>query len=228
MLKKGKGWLMIRSVLCAWVLLLAGQPLLAYAQTTTPVYDPNDPMDFRRLLARELPHQFYAGVGINMTHHTGYVPNTRFNAERWEAAGKVFGGWLLTDQVRLEGTYYYLSKTRFDEGAPTLSSEQSHAVGGAILVYTPELRVWGVPTLLPTRMFGRVGAAYKWIDHQSVFGNFDESGVSYNLGGGVEIDITSQLFFRFEYEYISKIISGTNRAIDVQHTPISGVLGLRF
>ena len=219
---------MIRSVLCALVLLLVGQPLLANAQTATPVYDPNDPMDWRRLLARELPHQFYVGIGGNMVHHTGYVPNTKFHAERWEAAGKVFGGMLLTDQMRLEGGYYFLSKTHFDEGAPLLSTEQSHAVGASFLIYTPELRTWGVPTLLPTRMFGRVGAAYKWIDHQSVFGNFEESGVSYLLGGGVEIDLASQLFFRFEYEYISKIITGTNRAIDVQHTPISGVLGMRF
>jgi hypothetical protein len=212
----------MRSVLGALAFLLTCQSAFAY--------DPNDPMDWRRLLARELPHQFYAGVGINMTHHTGYVPipGTNFNAERWEAAGKLFAGRLLTDQVRLEGGYYYLGKTRFNEGAPLLSSEQSHAVAGSLLIYTPELRVWGVPTLLPTRMFARFGGAYKWIDHQGSFGNFEESGVSYQLGGGVEIDVTSQLFFRFEYEYISKIISGTNRAIDVQHTPISGVLGLRF
>ena len=210
------------------VLLFVSQPLLAYDLDRTPVYDPNDTLDLRRLLARELPHEFYVGIGGNMVHHTGYVPNTQFHAERWEAAGKVFAGKLLTDQMRIEAGYYFLSKTHFDEGVPLLSSEQSHAVGGSFLIYTPELRTWGVPTLLPTRMFGRVGAAYKWIDHQSVFGNFEECGVSYLLGGGVEIDLGPQAFFRFEYEYISKIISGTNRAIDVQHTPISGVLGLRF
>jgi hypothetical protein len=48
--------------------------------------------------------------------------------------------------------------------------------------------------LWPLRIFGRVGGAYKFIHHQSPFGNFDESVISYHLGFGVEIDFTKSIF----------------------------------
>lgn len=183
---------------------------------------------WRDLMAQTLAHRLYAGVGAADVHHTGYVPNTRINVESWKAGGKAFAGILLTDPLRFEATYRYLGRSRFEEIPPVRSRERSQSIGGSILLYSPELSSWGVPTIVPTRLFSRTGLAYKMIEHRSPVTTANESGLSYVIGGGLEIDLTQRLFFRFEYEYISKIISGTRRAIDVQHTPLTMVVGGRF
>jgi opacity protein-like surface antigen len=201
---------------------------VAFGYQAALAFDSRGPLDWRNLLAKELPHTFYAGAGGGFVHHTGYVPTTRLATERWVAGGKAFAGILWTDQIRFETGYYYLGRSQFFDGSPVFATEQSHAVTAASLIYTPELTRWGVPTALPTRMFARIGGAYKWINHQSGFGTFDEGGLSYLVGGGLEVDLSQRVFFRFEYEYISKIVSGTTRAVDVQHTPLTLTLGGRF
>jgi opacity protein-like surface antigen len=206
----------IRSILCALVVLLAGGPAAA--------------LDLRDLFGPNMPNDFYAGLGLNYTHHTGYIPGTQFNSELWVPAAKVFGGWRIFDRARLETAYYYLGTSRFSEGVPVDTREQSFAVSETLMLYTPPLQeLTGFPTLIPVRLFGRAGGAYKFIHQQSPFGgSFDESGVSYHLGFGFEWELSSVAFARFEYEYISKIITGTDRVVDVQHTPISVVFGVRF
>lgn len=185
-------------------------------------------LDLRSLTLKEIPQNFYAGLGAGLAHHTGYVPNTRFHAESWVGDGKAFAGFLLTDQVRLESAYHYLGRTTFPDGGAYKASEQTHALAASALLLSPTLPRWAVPSALSARLFARFGGAYKWIEHNSALGRFDEGGISYVAGGGIEIDLTKQLFFRFEYEYLSKIASGTARAVNVQHTPLTLSLGGRF
>jgi opacity protein-like surface antigen len=206
----------LRSLLCALAVMLVGGPASA--------------LDLQGLFGPNMPNDFYAGVGLNKTHHTGYVPGTRFHPEVWVPGAKVFGGWRIFDRARLETAYHYLGTSTFEEGFPGLrTSERSHAVSETLLLYTPPVQeLTGLPTFIPLRVFGRVGGAYKFIHQQSVFGNFDESGVSYHLGFGLEWELSPVAFARIEYEYISKIVTGTDRVVDVQHTPISAVFGVRF
>jgi opacity protein-like surface antigen len=171
---------------------------------------------------------FYIGAGANIVHHTGYVPGTKSSDEKWVAGGKAFGGVNVFQWAKVEVAYFYLSKSRFMVTPfTTTSSEQSNAAAATVIVCCVWVHQW-VNSPFKTGLFGRVGGAYKWINYRSPVATFDEGGVSYVLGFGAEIDVTSWAFLRFEYEYISKIISGTKNAVDVQHTPISASLGMRF
>jgi opacity protein-like surface antigen len=199
-----------------WTLLLAlwGQPALAF--------------DLNILREPQTARVFYFGVGANDVHHTGYVPGTRWSEEIWRPGGKVLVGWRPFGTIGLEGAYYYLGQGSFTEGAAVRSTESSHALSGSLLAYTPALSMWSMLDSWPTRLFARVGTAAKFIHHRGPFGALDEAGISYQLGFGIEVDLTSSVFVRVEYEYISKIIGGTDRVINVQHTPISAVMGVRF
>jgi hypothetical protein len=205
----------LRSILCALAVIFVGAPAQA--------------LDLRDLFGPNMPNDFYAGIGLNYVHHAGYVPGTPFNPEAWVPAAKVFGGWRILDRARLETSYHYLGTSTFSEGLPLNTSERSHAVSETLLLFTPPVQeLIGIPTFVPLRVFGRGGGAYKFIHQESVFCTFNESGVSYHLGFGLEWDLGQAAFVRFEYEYIFKIITGTDRVVDVQHTPISAVFGVRF
>jgi opacity protein-like surface antigen len=169
---------------------------------------------------------YYVGVSAGPVHHTGYVPGTASYVEDWVYGGKAFAGAKIVEWARIEVAYFYLGKSSFLEGT-TASTERSHAAAASVVVCCVWLQRW-VYSPWPIGVFGRAGGAYKFIDHRSAVGTFNEGGVSYLLGFGVEVDFTPAVFMRAEYEYISKVISGTNRAIDVQHTPITLGLGLRF
>jgi hypothetical protein len=206
----------IRSILCALVVLLAGGPAAA--------------MDLRWLFGPNMPNDFYAGVGLNYTHHTGYLPGTTANAEEWVPAAKVFGGWRIYDRARLETAFHYHGTTEIATAFPLPTSERSYSVSETLLLYTPPVQeLIGLPTFVPLRVFGRVGGAYKFIHQQTPgLGEVNESGLSYHLGFGLEWELGPTGFVRFEYEYISKVVTGTDRVVDVQHTPISAVFGARF
>jgi opacity protein-like surface antigen len=169
----------------------------------------------------------YVGVGGSYIHHTGYDRDTTFSAEQWEIGGKAFAGFAVTPALNVEVAYHYLNKTPLK---PELfgATEQSYAVAGSLMLFTKRFR-------LPWeggfhRWFVRGGAAYKHITEDNILNPGPsrqvEDGVAAVIGGGVEIEFTNSLFGRVEYEYISKV--GTERAINVQHTPISASLGLRF
>jgi OmpA-like transmembrane domain len=205
----------IRSILCALAILLAGGPAAA--------------VDLRDLFGPNMPNDFYAGLGLNYTHHTGYIPDTRFNSEKWVPAAKVFGGWRIFDRARLETAYHYLGTSTFEAGLLLPVSERSYALSETLLLYTPPIQeLTGLPTFVPMRLFGRAGGAYKFIHQESLLGTRNESGLSYHLGFGFEWELGPYAFVRAEYEYISKIVTGTDRVVDVQHTPISGTFGVRF
>lgn len=169
---------------------------------------------------------YYVGAGAGPVHHTGYVPGTSDNTEQWKYGAKAYAGAKVVEWARVEVAYFYLGKSAFVEGG-TNSTERSHAAAASVVVCCVWLQQW-VYSPWPIGVFGRAGGAYKFINHRAAVGTFNEGGVSYLLGFGVEVDFTSKVFMRAEYEYISKIVSGTNRAIDVQHTPITLGLGLRF
>jgi opacity protein-like surface antigen len=206
----------LRFILTTLAIVLAGGPASA--------------LDLRDLFGPNMPNDFYAGLGLNDVHHTGYVPGTRFHSEIWVPGAKVFVGWRVFDRMRFETAYHYLGTSHFDEGfAPLQTHERSYALSETILLYTPPVQeLTGIPTFIPLRVFGRVGGAYKFIHQESPFGTDNESGVSYHLGFGFEWELGASAFMRAEYEYISKIITDTNRVVDVQHTPISATFGVRF
>jgi hypothetical protein len=171
---------------------------------------------------------YYIGAGGNYVHHTGYVPGTKSAAEKWVVGGKAFAGVNVFEWAKVEVTYFYLSQSRFTmTPLTTTASEQSNAAAGSVIICCVWLHQW-VNSPFRTGVFGRFGGVYKWINYRSPVDTFDEGGFSYVLGFGAEVDVTSWAFFRVEYEYISKVVSGTKNAIDVQHTPISLALGLRF
>ena len=167
----------------------------------------------------------YVGVGGSYIHHTGYDKDTPLSAEQWEIGGKAFAGFMVTPALNLEVAYHYLNKT------PLLpktfaGTEQSYAVAGSVMLFTKRFRLPWEGAF--HRWFVRGGAAYKHITDDNILnpGRQTEDGVAAVVGGGVEVEFNNYLFGRVEYEYISKV--GTTRAINVQHTPISASLGVRF
>jgi hypothetical protein len=167
----------------------------------------------------------YVGVGGSYIHHTGYDKDTVLSAEQWEVGGKAFGGFMVTPALNLEFAYHYLNKTPLK---PEIfaGTEESYAVAGSVMLFTKRFRLPWEGAF--HRWFVRGGAAYKHITDDNILnpGRQTEDGVAAVVGAGVEVEFTNSLFGRVEYEYISKI--GTNRAINVQHTPISASLGIRF
>jgi hypothetical protein len=185
-------------------------------------------VDVRSTTTAVHPYHHYLGLGASHVHHVGYVPPAMvFTVEEWEFGGKAFGGVNVFQWLKLEAAYFYLGQARFLEAPAVPATEASHAVAATAIICCLQLHeLVNIPW--PLRFYNRVGGAYKWIQHRSALGVFDEGGVSYVLGFGWEADITRSLFVRFEYEYISKIISRTNRAVDVQHTPLTLSVGARF
>jgi hypothetical protein len=104
------------------------------------------------------------------------------------------------------------------------SRERSHAIGATGMLYLPEM----LPDLVPTRLFLRGGFAYKDISHVAAVGTFHEGVISWVAGFGLQFELTSRIFMRLEYEFVSRGIGGTNRVINVMHTPLSASLGVRF
>jgi hypothetical protein len=167
----------------------------------------------------------YVGAGGSYIHHTGYDRDTPLSAEQWEIGAKAFGGFMVTPALNVEVAYHYLNKTPLK---PELfgATEQSYAVAGSVMLFTKRFQLpW-----FTHRWFVRGGAAYKHITEDNILNPGPvrqvEDGLAAVVGGGVEIEFTNSLFGRVEYEYISKV--GTKNAINVQHTPISASLGIRF
>lgn len=168
----------------------------------------------------------YVGGGASWTHHTGYDPDRPVHLEQWVPGAKAFGGIEITRWAAAEFGYYYLSSAPFRSNLPAGASggdETSHAFSATALIFTDQ---WSTP-LAGLRLFSRWGAAYKQIcDDNGASLVQRESGFAYQLGGGLEMAFGPTWFARVEYEYISKI--GADRAVNVQHTPISFVIGARF
>jgi len=169
----------------------------------------------------------YVGVGGSYIHHTGYDRDTTFSAEQWEIGGKAFGGFAVTPALNVEVAYHYLNKTSLK---PEIfaGTEESYAIAGSAMLFTKRFNwPWD---WLTHRWFVRGGAVYKHITDDNVLNPGPsrqvEDGVGVVIGAGVELEFTNSLFARIEYEYISKI--HTNQVINVQHTPVSASLGLRF
>jgi hypothetical protein len=186
---------------------------------------------------------YYFGAAFNWAHHTGYVPYLPWNVNQYTPGGKAFVGYRFTDPVRFELAYHYLGRATFDEGSPVLSSEQSHAVSGSVVLMSPALSQIG-PTMW--HFFVRLGLAYKHITHERVTGTVTEGILSGVIGAGPEVRLTERLFARLEYEFISTAIGGprqrvpalhgifnpafggTRRTINVMHTPLALTLGYNF
>jgi hypothetical protein len=169
----------------------------------------------------------YVGGGGSYIHHTGYDPNTFLSAEQWEIGGKAFAGFMVTPALNVEVAYHFLNKTPLKPEI-VAATEESYAIAGSVMLFTKRFR-------LPWeggfhRWFVRGGAAYKHITEDNILNpgpvRETEDGVAAVVGAGVEIEFNNFLFGRVEYEYISKV--GTDKAINVQHTPISASLGIRF
>jgi opacity protein-like surface antigen len=190
--------------------------------------------------------RYYVGAAANWVHHTGYVPESDWSAERYDFGGKLFGGYRFNETVSFEVAYHYLGKVSFFEGSPILSEEQSYALSGSAVFLSPALSTWAGPTNFPIHGFLRLGLAYKDIKHVSVAGSFHEGVLSGVLGAGLELRLTSNVFVRLEYEFLSSAIGGpsrpvpilnslttvsfggTQRAINVMHTPLALTLGINL
>ena len=122
--------------------------------------------------AEVLSSRFYVGAAANWTHHTGYVPESSWNAQSYVVGEKVFGGYRLNESLQLEAAYHYLGKIRFYEGLPILSEEQSYALSGSAVFVSPALSRWLGPTPVPMHGFLRLGLAYKDITHLSPVATF--------------------------------------------------------
>ena len=171
---------------------------------------------------------------------------SEWSAERYAFGGKIFGGYRLNETVSFEAAYHYLGKVSFFEGSPILSEEQSYALSGSAVFLSPALSTWAGPTNFPIHGFLRLGLAYKDIKHFSVAGTFHEGVLSGVLGAGLELRLTSNVFVRLEYEFLSTAIGGpsrpvpifnslttvsfggTQRAINVMHTPLALTLGINL
>ena len=182
----------------------------------------------------------YVGGALNWAHHTGYVPNTSWDVEHYTFGAKVFGGYRINDHVAVEIAYHYLGRAPFDEGFAVPSYERSHALSGSVVIVSPWVSSWA-----PIHVFVRLGLAYKDITHEAVVETFHEGTLAGVLGAGLEYRLPSNLFVRFEYEFISTAIGGsvqtvptlglfpvnvggTRRVINVMHTPLALTLGANF
>jgi opacity protein-like surface antigen len=193
-------------------------------------------------LISPVSYSYYVGGGFGVVHNTGYDPTHRFSVEHWRPGGKVFGGFQVTDWVRLEVAYHFLGISTFTPDGLTQQRLRSQAVAGSAMFVTPVL----IHTPVPTRIFGRVGLAYKDIHQTMPAGTLSEGILAFVAGGGLEFDITSRIFLRAEYEYISTAIGGplqpvpglnglfvakfggTHRTINVMGTGLTASAGFRF
>jgi hypothetical protein len=127
-----------------------------------------------------------------------------------------------------------------------VSDERSYAVSGSAVFLLPALSTWVGPTSLPIHGFLRLGLAYKDITHLSPVATFHEGILSGVLGAGLEFRPTANVFVRLEYEFLSTAIGGpsrpvpvldslttvsiggTERAINVMHTPLALTVGINL
>jgi hypothetical protein len=97
---------------------------------------------------------------------------------------------------------------------------------------------------MPIHVFVRLGLAYKDITQEAADGTFRAGTLAAVFGAGLEYRLPSNLFVRFEYEYLSTAIGGppqpapmriaplvfggTHRVVNVMHTPLALTLGANF
>jgi hypothetical protein len=177
----------------------------------------------------------YAGIGISRLHHTGFDADRLVNfhpvqVEQWELGGKAFMGAQILKWAAIEGAFHYLGSSPYLGASPTAPAiirvpgqERSQAVAVSFLAFTkPITHFW-----IPLKLYARVGGAYKHTSDDNGAGLVQrEGGLAYLVGGGMEFMLGPNLFARVEYEYLSK--SGSSRAINAQHTPISFSLGAYY
>ena len=191
-------------------------------------------------------YRLYAGIGAFGVHHTGYVPNTKYNSESYHPGAKVFVGYMLYNNLALELGVDYMGTASFNEGLAYPSKETSVALTGTAIYFTPPLSEWLVQTWVPTRAFVRGGLAYKQIHQEAANGTFDEGILSFVIGGGAEVELSKEWFLRGEYEFISTAVGGpsepfaaingaftanfggTYHVINVMHTELAVAVGRRF
>ena len=177
----------------------------------------------------------YFGGGISITHHTGYVPIPPGGAQSWKPGAKAYLGMQFSPVFSGEAAYYYLGDATLKGIA---ASEESHAVAVSLSVgrtFSTDNPSHAYPALLDpiirlfdeTRIFVTSGIAHKWIDQSGAAGaRASEKGFTFLVGVGVQRELPNNSFIRLELEHIGKI--GTSTAINVQHTPITLSLGMRF
>ncbi len=207
------------------------------AQSIDPAPLPNDVPIFYR---------FYAGGALNWVHHSGYAPNslTQADTQQYALGGKAFGGVRINPSWQFEVSYYYLGKAEV-AGLPLTTDEHSYAVSGSVLYLSPPLQEF-VAGIASWHLLVRLGMAHKWIVQTSDAGTLKEGTLAAVLGLGVEFRITPQVFARVEYEYLSTAIGGprqsvpgfkgllhvdlggTERVVNVMHTPLAFTLGVNF
>jgi opacity protein-like surface antigen len=186
-----------------------------------------DPLD--RFLEPWTMSSPYAGVGLTQTHHTGYALGVTSSTEEWTIGGKVYAGFRFSEAFSGEIAYHRLGEVEADGVFNRRSVVDSQALAASLLLKFPLSDIpWIGPVLLADTSFHlKGGAAVKWI-RQTFPGAapIRHRGPTYLIGFGVERNFGERAFARFEYEYIGKI--GAGPTIDVQHTPISVSVGMRF
>lgn len=192
-------------------------------------------------------NRFYVGGAFNWVHHTGYVPNspTQADTAQYSIGGKAFGGLRLNSSFSVEAAYHYLGEVQV-EGLPVVTHERSQAVSGSLVYMTPPLPQFLGTNFASWHLMARGGLAYKRITQTSALEAVSEGILSGVIGAGAEFRITPQIFTRLEYEFISTAIGGptqsapalnssfkanfggTNRVINVMHTPLALTVGIYF
>ena len=145
----------------------------------------------------------------------------------------------------VEAAYHYLGEVQV-EGLPVVTHERSHAVSGSLVYMTPPLPQFLGTNFASWHLMARAGLAYKRITQTSALEAVNEGILSGVIGAGAEFRITPQVFTRLEYEFISTAIGGptqsapalnssfkanfggTNRVINVMHTPLALTVGVYF
>ncbi|HHZ08541.1 MAG TPA: outer membrane beta-barrel protein [Rhizobiales bacterium] len=184
-----------------------------------------------RLLGPWTLSEPYAGAGFSHVHHTGYASGGLSSTEQWKEAAKAFAGFRFSEAFSGEIAYHALGSVAADGpgSANALSTLRSQAVAVSLIAKQPLSDLpWTAGTFLEdARLYARAGAAFRWT-RQTYPGAapLRDSGPAFVLGFGFEQDFGDRAFLRAEYEYIGK--SGLDRTVDVQNTPVSVSLGIRF
>lgn len=171
----------------------------------------------------------YVGAGFSYVHHTGYALGGWSSTEQWKRTPKAFAGFRFSEAFSGEIAYHAMGSASADGPGGLRSTLRSQAVAISLIAKQPLSDLsWTAGTLLENaRLFARAGAAYRWTSQTYPgLAPLRDNGPAFLLGFGLEQDLGEYAFLRVEYEYIGR--SGMDGTVDVQNTPVSVSLGVRF
>jgi hypothetical protein len=194
-----------------------------------------------------VPSRLYAGAAFTWVHHTGYVPGavTQADVAQYAIGGKAFVGFRAHEYVQFEAAYHYLGQVQV-EGLPYPSDERSYAFSGSAVHVSQPLSRWLGSGFQSIHGLLRLGLAYKNISQTLPNETVREGILSGVIGAGFEFRLSPTFFARIEYEFLSTAIGGktqsipalnssfdlriggTQRVVNVMHTPLALTLGANF